>query len=412
MNKGGGNMFAGRFLLILMVLSLVVVLVSACGGDDNDSDASFTTSQTTTAMSTPLATTTTGGEPVKIGVLTAWSGPAAMAGPFFADTSIKTVEKQVEDMWGILGGRPVEFIRGDTGGQVAGAVSAAIKLITNDNVSALAVGGASPAEMTAISELAEEERVFFSCANSIVGIEDLEYTVEANMSSQASANELTDFLLELATPRPDTVGFLNWNDPDQRALVDHVKQNLEDADAGIETVYDEYLDPSIMDLSPYLTQIKHADPDYIFVSIDTSQFMAMAKQIMELGGWGDIKVITVGTASSSIGMPGAEGWFVITSWHPAKDDPASVKFRENFETVNGRTPTDMHVYFYNAIWTAVQAIEQAGTDDPVDVARFARSGNLEFDSPMGRAHFDTDGHSGLGNMVLQIQDGTMVPFSP
>jgi len=110
-------------------------------------------------------------------------------------------------------------------------------------------------------------------------------------------------------------------------------------------------------------------------------------------------------------MPGAEGWVVATAWHPSQDDPVSLQFKEDFEAVNGKSPQDLHVYFYNTLWTAIHAIELAGTDDPVDIARAARSGSLEFDTPMGKAHFDTNGESDLRNVYVQIQKGgVIVPF--
>jgi len=414
--KGEDIMVARRYLVILVALSLLVLLMPACGDDDDDDKTTLVTSQATTTMSAqpPSAqptNTTTSDEPVKIGVLTAWTGPAAMAGTYFTDTTIKTVEKQVEEMGGILGGRPVEFVRYDTAGQVAGAIAGARRAVL-DGISVLTVGGATPAEFAAMIDVAEEEKVFYVSVNATPAnahIEDLKYTVEANMSYQTIVDDAVDFVLEVAAPRPDTVGIMTFNDPDSHDLVDNWKKGFEPA--GIEVVYEQYINRDVLDLSPYLTKLKHADPDYSIASLDTSQFMAIAKQIEELGGWGDMQMIAFGTASAAVGMPGAEGWILIVPWHPSMGDPASTKFKEDFEAVNGRLPTDMHVYFYNSLWTAIHAIELAGTDDPMEIARAARSGNLEFDTPMGRAHFDTAGHSGLRNMYVQVRDGEVVPFS-
>jgi len=413
-------MFTRRYLVTLATLSLLVLLIAslAVACDDDDEGVTVTVTETATATATAASTTTavappttaeTSGEPVKIGVLSSWTGAVAMAGMFFADPSIKTVEKQIEEMGGILGGRPVEFVKYDTGGQVSEATAGARKLITKDHVSALAIGGSAPAEFYGVARVAEEERVLYSCVSSITDLENFEYTVEANMSTQALVDDVAKFMLEVATPRPDTVGFMTFSEVESHDLVERWKDRLEPE--GIETVYEEYLTHDISDLSPYLTKLKRAEPDYFIASVDSVQFQSIAKQIMEQGGWGDIKVISFGTASAAVKMPGAQGWIMITSWHPLKDDPASVKFKEDFEAVNGQTPSDLHVYFYNSLWTAIHAIELAGTDDPEDVARAARSGNLEFDTPMGMVHMTTEGHSGLRNIYLQIQDGEMVPFS-
>ena len=44
-----------------------------------------------------------------------------------ADQIIAVVEQQVKDMGGILGGRQVEFVKGDDGGVIAQAVAQADK---------------------------------------------------------------------------------------------------------------------------------------------------------------------------------------------------------------------------------------------------------------------------------------------
>ena len=109
-------------------------------------------------------------------------------------------------------------------------------------------------------------------------------------------------------------------------------------------------------------------------------------------------------------MSGAEGWIVVTAWDPSKSDPQSVQFKENFEVVTGKMPTGEHIYPYITLLTAVKAVEQAGTDDPEGIAQFAHSGNLEFDTPMGRQHIGTNGMSTLRQMYVQFQDGEVVPY--
>jgi len=398
----GGIMFLRRSLLILMTLSLLILLVPACGGDDDDDETTSATSQ---------ATATTSNEPVKIGVLAPWSGPTAVLGAYYIDSVIKVIEKQVEEMGGILGGRQVEFVRFDTMGQVAQAAAGATKLITDDKVTVLAGGGAAGAEGTAIAGMAEKERVPFVSYMPIQDVADQQYTVVTSLSLEAAGEDASRLFTEVLTPIPDTAGVMVYDEPESRFWVNIWKQNI--ADAGIELVYEEYITHGITELSPYLTRIKYEDPDCLLMDLSAEQGMAIAKQIMDLGGWGDTQVVSFGNALSAAKMPGAEGWIVISPWHPSKDDPASVRFKDDFEAVNGTSPAEFHMYFYINLWTAIHAIELAGTDDPLDVDQAARSGHLEFDTPMGRAHFGTDGlPEGLKHMYVQIQKGgATVPFS-
>jgi len=51
----------------------------------------------------------------------------------------------------------------------------------------------------------------------------------------------------------------------------------------------------------------------------------------------------------------------------------------------------------------------SGTDiDRVVIAEAARSGKLEWNTPMGHAHYAPDGTAGLNLIMAQIQDKKMV----
>ena len=63
------------------------------------------------------------------------------------------------------------------------------------------------------------------------------------------------------------------------------------------------------------------------------------------------------------------------------------------------------MYYYYCLWTAIEAIKLAGTDDPVVIAQAARSGNLEVETPMGLAHFGSTGESDLHLTLVEIEEG-------
>ena len=61
--------------------------------------------------------------------------------------------------------------------------------------------------------------------------------------------------------------------------------------------------------------------------------------------------------------------------------------------------------------TLVHCCALASTDtDLVAIAQAARSGKLEWDTPMGRAHFTPDGLSGLTMSVAHVEAGKLVQF--
>jgi len=127
---------------------------------------------------------------------------------------------------------------------------------------------------------------------------------------------------------------------------------------------------------------------------------------MELGGWGDTQVVALPTALGAARMAGAEGWFVITPWHLEMDNAESRRFIQDYETAVGMPPDINHIYLYFSLWTAIHAIELAGTaEDGETIAKAARSGKLEFDTPMGPVRFNADGRADINMTVVRIQEG-------
>ena len=137
--------------------------------------------------------------------------------------------------------------------------------------------------------------------------------------------------------------------------------------------------------------------------------VTIAQQIMELGGWGDSQVVTLPTGDFAKGKPGAQGWYVVVMWIPGLDYPGAVKFENDFKVMYNKMPSPTQVYYYNSMWTAIKAIELAGTDtNLVKIAEVARSGKLEWDTPMGHAHFTPDGLSGLSPVLTHIENKVLV----
>jgi ABC-type branched-subunit amino acid transport system substrate-binding protein len=182
----------------------------------------------------------------------------------------------------------------------------------------------------------------------------------------------------------------------------------------VEIVYEVQLPDSTTDYISYLTQIKSEEPNILFLDFSTSEkLISIAKQITvfeQSGGWGDTKIVTFSGAESAMGLAGAQGWYLWTPWILGLDYPGSQKYVNDYQGMYGKQPLASQIYYYNCIWTAIHAIELAGTDtDLVKIAAAVRSGKLEWDTPMGHAHYTLDGSSGLQPLLACIEDGKLVP---
>jgi len=407
------------WLVLFTALSLLLLIISpACGGGEEEKTtaptptASPSTTLTLTPSPTPTATSaatltpTPSKGPVKIGAITSWSGPGAVTGISLADPIIKLVEKQVKDMGGILGGREVEVIRYDNRASVAEAVAGAKKLVDDDKVSALVYGGISGAETGAVAGAAEELKILFACFGDATGLAELKFTLNATVTEESWIDRFVT--LSNKVLKAKTVAFLATDFAENHRRTQILKEQLKAT--GVNIVYEQYTPIDTTDFTPYLTRIKYANPEVLILEQNSNEAnITVAKQIMELGGWGDIKVLTLPGGEAALRLPGAEGWYILVLWLPGLPYPGSVKFEQDFQAMYSRLPSSYNVYFYNPLWTAIYAIELAGTDtDLVKIAQAARSGKLEWETPMGRAHFTPDGLSGLTMSVARAESGKLV----
>jgi len=413
-----------RWLVVFTALSLLLLIVqTACGGGKGTSTnepirtATFTPTVTIaqTATDTPtvyptLTATSTPAGPVKIGAIGPWSGPMAVSG-VLADQIIALVEWQVKNMGGILGGREVKFVRGDDRGMVAESVAQARKLILDDKVTILTLGGISAAHFTAVADVVEKLKVPYVGFASIYGVAAKKYSA-CLYSHETVIGRVANFLIDVVKPK--TVAYLAYEADDAHQLINGVEGVVGARDRlkakGIDIVSEQYFPQDAMDFSSYLTKVKYLNPDVLVTELNNmGQAITINKQIMELGGWGSIKYFSATEASAAkaaISIPSAVGTYVSALWLPGSDEPGMKTFENDFTQKYGRLPTPDLTYYYNDFWTAIKAIELAGTDDPGKVAEALRSGNLEWDSAWGRLRIGADGIGDVKGVVAQVQEGT------
>jgi ABC-type branched-subunit amino acid transport system substrate-binding protein len=208
-----------------------------------------------------------------------------------------------------------------------------------------------------------------------------------------------------------TVAFLGTDNADVRERNEYCKNKM--AAAGVETVYEQYASADTQDFTSYLTKIKYTAPDVVCIDESSEGYLSIGKQIAELGGLGKTKLLAMTQATTAATKTkGFEGQYVLVSWLPGLQNPGAIKFEQDYKTVNGGVPNLNHIYYYLSLWTATHAIEMAGTDtDRVKIAEIARSGNLEWDAPVGHIHFNTDGTSDQKLTATHVEGGNLVPIT-
>lgn len=417
MHKDTGN--TGRLVLLLVMITVLLAAIVACDNDDDQTTTAHTDVKTTRLDQTerPVSTDSPSpppaNNPVKIGAISSWSGPLALAG-IIGDDVIALVEDQVTKMGGILDGRPVKVTIYDDAGQVSKALSGWSKLVLDDKVSAIVYGGMTGATTTASADAAQDyETPYFNMSPIPDDLSDLPYTVRCTYKSSASAQKAMEFVINEL--KPDTAAILTDDDQAMRQRAAAIKEALHGA--GIDLVYEEYVPQGTKDFSPYLTNLQYAAPDVLIASHAPQEYyIQIFRQIVELGGWGDIKFISPSPTSTNMGiatLPGAIGTYHWVLWIPGLDYPGARQFEQDFFAKYGREPTAPHVFAYFPLWVAIEAIELAGTDTDLEaIAEAARSGELKWESPAGPLAIGTDGEPNLEGFMVEVKaGGELVPVT-
>ena len=383
-----------QWIIISVALICALSLLAACAPE-----------VTPTPTPTPTATPTPTG-PVKISCITAWSGPGGMSGAV-GDVCMDLVEYQVNEIGGgILGGRELDLIGCDSRSTTAGCVACARQALYEDDVVAVTWGGFTAADANAIIDFCEENGLpYFFWGGIPLDICDKKF-VARNSLDMDSMMMIADDTMKLLNPK--TVACLAFDSTEGRAYMSGWADKFRAA--GVEVLYEEYTPLATTDFTPYLTKIKSLNPDLLMLISSNEGYVSIAKQMHGLGGLPNTKVMADPPVETSMSEEGAQGWYYRALWYPGVDTPGGKKLEEDYYALYSSSPITYIAFYYNCVWSAINAIELAGTTDRVKVAEAARSGNLVWEAPPGTLHFNTCGEPGhLPGRYLQIVDRKLVP---
>jgi len=368
-----------------------------------------------------LTATLTVAQTIKVGAPLPLTGPLSPEGE---------KQRQGYDLWaeqanangGIKVGserRKVEIVYYDYQSKTPRAVQLAEKLITSDEVDFLFSPFGSGATKAA-SGVSEK-----------YGIP----TIAATASSEAVYNQGYKYLFGTFTPNRtlteplsrivqdkvegvEKVAILARNDLFPLAIA-NVAEEAANA-RGFDVAYFEKYAIGTMDHASALTQMRAADPDWIFATGYINDLILIRKQMSEQGVSAPVVTMIAGPAYKEfIEATGdlAQNVSSAAWWHPAvRYDGEGVfgkteRFNELFRNKYGATP-DYAQASAAAAGTILQlAIEDAGTTDPKAVRdALANMDAMTFYGPVRFA--ETGQISSLKPPVFQIQDGEPVVIYP
>jgi branched-chain amino acid transport system substrate-binding protein len=214
-------------------------------------------------------------------------------------------------------------------------------------------------------------------------------------------------------PPIKTAALLYSNEAFDRSVAEGSRQLLKEY--RIEKVYDEQYQPATQDFTSILAVIKSKNPDLILVAGHAENSLNFIRQSQAADVNPKMWVFTVGPPTADFRQAlgkAAEHAYGVTPWLPDMDIGGEVfasarEFSKQFKARFGYE-ADYHVASGAAdVLVYKFAIEKANSLEPTKVRDAIAS--LDVETLYGRVKFEPNGQIALGQVLIQIQQGKLVP---
>ncbi len=375
-------MKAMRILSILVVMSLLFSVVSGCAKPTAaPEEPEEATAEPTTAPAEA--------EPLKIAMLAAMSGDVKT----FGEGTKRGVDMAVAE-WNARGGvlgRQIEIIVGDTKCDAQEAANVGNKVITQDKVHYI-VGAVCSSASIPISEIANPAGVVQispPSTNPQVTINEdgsnKEYIFRACFLDPFQGEVDASFAMTELGAKSSAVLYDVGNDY-VKGLAEYYKASFEDL-GGEVPVFEAYVKEDT-DFSALLTKVAEADVDVLFLPDYYNKVNVIAKQAKDKGITATL-LGADGWDSPDLDLEAVDGAYFSNHYSVYDPRPIVQDFIAAFDAEYSMTPDFVAVLGYDATNVLLQAIENAGVDDPAVVRDELAA--IQFEGVAGEIRFDEVG---------------------
>lgn len=316
-------------------------------------------------------------ETVKIGILLPLSGPAAPIGVNSLNGHKLAVEEINED-GGIhsLGGKILELVVADSGGDPKVGMTQAERLITKDNV--VAIMGAYQSSVTYPStQVAEQFKIPYIVPSSYLPTiteRGFQYTFRVCLTSELASKEQIAFLDRMGklTGEPvKTLGLIyentDWGESAGETWRKYAKE------FGFEVILDEKYQANSPSLRPVVSKISAAKPDALLFASYTSDAILLTKGIAEQKINIKAYVTTAGGHADPVFLEnvGSAGdyYFDLAETSPDIDLPIARETNAKYKVIYGDDMSDDCIKCYTSTYVLAKALEIAKSTKPEDIRR-------------------------------------------
>ena len=363
-----------------------------------------------------LALSAANAEPIKVGALMSVTGPAS----FLGAPEARTLEMLVEELnqKGGVGGRKVQLVVKDTGGDPAKAISFAKQLIEEEQVFAI-IGPPTSGETMAVKAVAQQSRtLLLSCAAAEAIVSPVAPWVFK--TAQKDSHAIVKLFQQMKRMGVTRIGLLSSNTGFGKAGKEQIAKLA--PEHGIQIVADEVYDKAATDLTAEVTKMKAANVQAILnwsiepaqaIVIKNARQIGLTVPIFQSHGFANIQYArAAGAAAEGVIFPASRVVVAeaLPEKHPQKQ--VVVAYKKAYETKYGEDVSAFGGYAHDALGILVKAIQQAGLDR--EKVRAAVEGMKGYVGTAGVFSFSPADHNGLdvdAFEMLTVKDGRFVPLA-
>ncbi|HLS16292.1 MAG TPA: ABC transporter substrate-binding protein [Paenalcaligenes sp.] len=339
---------------------------------------------------------------------------------FLGEPEEETLRMLVEDIneaGGVLGEK-LRVIIYDDAGDANKARTFGTRLIEDDEVIAI-IGGSTTGATMAIMPIAEEEEIpFISLAGAIEVIDPVrKYTFKTPHTDRMACEKIFEDMQKQGITK---IGLISGSDSFGASMRKQCLDIVGEYD--IEVVGDETFGPNDADMTPQLTNLRGKAGVEAILNLGLGSGPAIVTRNYRQLGIEMPLYQSHGVASNAfIELAGADlaegirlpGSPLLVAEQLAEDDPQREvvqTYKERYESATDKPVSTFGGYAHDALYLFVDAIERAGSTDPVAI-RDALEETEGFVGTTGVFNFAPDDHLGLdltAFRMLEVRDGGWV----
>ncbi|MGO9118481.1 MAG: ABC transporter substrate-binding protein [Desulfomonilaceae bacterium] len=324
-------------------------------------------------------------EPIKVGIIDTYSGPASTYTNDVRDGFKMAVDK-INAKGGVLG-RPITFMTRDDKFKVDLALQAAKELVMREKVDLL-MGTINSASALAVSDLAKKEKIPFlvtySKSDKITGAKGHEYVFSMNENTEMAGKAAAVGLAK----KPFVTYWIAGDDYEYgHAIADATWNHLKKLRPDVKLLDQSWWKVGEPDFTPYITSILAAKPDAAIIATGGSGCVPFLKAA-KATGFNERAPFFMHTATElstlkPLGLDAPEGVIGTSNYYfYYPDTPEQKAFVEEFRKAYDRYPSFGSLLGWFTAQFIAKAYEKAGKIDP---QKFAEAlPGLSIDSPIGK----------------------------